>query len=141
MAAEIQYLSSLDLQYKQDILKTMTRIYYRVSHFETDFLNWLWGIEGPIFSLIDCRKLDYSLLYTLKNYRPHISTFIQGATFFSESRGCYINMFNRVWGWYISIYLINIWQMFNLVTEAIKAKPYILQIFSLHWLCCKCLVW
>ena len=22
---------------------------YRVSHFETDFLNWLWGIEGPIF--------------------------------------------------------------------------------------------
>ena len=21
---------------------------YRVSHFETDFLNWLWGIEGPI---------------------------------------------------------------------------------------------
>ena len=89
MAAEIQYLSSLDLQYKQDILKTMTRIYYRVSHFETDFLNWLWGIEGPIFSLIDCRKLDYSLLYTLKNYRPHISTFIQGATLFSESRGCY----------------------------------------------------
>ena len=22
---------------------------YRVSHIETDFLNWLWGIEGPIF--------------------------------------------------------------------------------------------
>ena len=27
-------------------------ILYRVSHFETDFLKWLWGIEGPIFFLI-----------------------------------------------------------------------------------------
>ena len=35
-----------------EILKEGEFIYYRVSHIETEFLNWLWGIEGPIFFFI-----------------------------------------------------------------------------------------
>ena len=37
--------------------------------------------------------------------------------------------------------LINIWQIFNVATDAITAKPYIPQTFSFQWIYCKCLAW
>ena len=39
------------------------------------------------------------------------------------------------------MHLINIWQMFNVATDSITAKLYILFKFVFQWICCKCLAW
>ena len=38
-------------------------------------------------------------------------------------------------------HLINIWQMFNVETDAITAKPYIQDKSLFQLICCKCLAW